>query len=172
MFSLSRTLYYKRFFIFNYLKDSTSPQLQSNTLTQPIIVQFNQTPKPCICKSITHKKTSHRLCPLNVKSPLHQQIKSRLNAKQSSGLSLMEAFNSLTEEEPTILIPSNINKCRCGSDTHSRTNFSLCPLNKKNVGQLTEKEILEYEEAHLANKNVICSNKKFFEVAKKVCLSY
>ena len=44
---------------------------------------------------------------------------------------MLEAFNSLTEDEPTIIIPSNINKCRCGSDTHSRTNYSLCPLKKK-----------------------------------------
>jgi hypothetical protein len=97
-------------------------------------------------------------------------VESRLHSNQLSGMSLLEQLNSLTEEEPTILISTVklINKCRCGSDTHSRTNFSSCPLNKKHIGQLSNEQIVEYEEAYLANKNVIGSIKKFFEVAKKV----
>ena len=68
--------------------------------------------------------------------------------------------------------PSNINKCRCGSDTHSRTNYSLRPLNKKNIGQLTEEQIVEYDDAYLAYKNVIGNNKRYFEIGKKISFIY
>ena len=40
--------------------------------------------------------------------------------------------NNISEETPELI---DINRCKCSSTTHNRTNHKDCPLNKKNLNQ-------------------------------------
>ena len=97
--------------------------------------------KPCQCGSTTHRRITHRTCPLNKKSNPHA---CRAESRDSNGSAEPEDLSDFdrfpSDDSP---VPSSDEDyfgenavCNCGK-AHIRT----CPLNPRNLGKVKEHEV-------------------------------
>ena len=98
----------------------------------------------------------------SIDTPLHPV--NNLNKSSIISPEIISIETTGTLDVPEIVIDPNITVaklCKCGSTSHQRTNYSSCPLNKKNNNlSINEKQII------YRKKSKEIATAEFFEIAK------
>ena len=126
---------------------------------------------------------------INNESPISIEFDSNIPISEDIGTPICLNSSSIRQNlftKETLSQPPDIHElekqkkclCKCGSDSHSRTTFSQCILNKKNIQTLTKEQLDLLLNAHRErikqkrgnNNNNQKQSKidKYFEIAKKV----